>query len=101
MRTSHSCVPHIVRKKLPNPDITTVQHAGWSGIKSGELLRLAEGVYDVFISSDKNLQYQQNVSGRKLAIVILPSNQVPIVESLIPQLEAALKNIKVGDIVEL
>jgi len=78
-----------------------VQHAGWSGIKNGELLRLAEGVYDVFISSDKNLQYQQNVSGRKLAIVILPSNQVPIVESLIPQLEAALKNIKVGDIVEL
>lgn len=95
------CVPHILRKKLSNLDITSVQHAGWAGIKNGTLLKLAEDAYDVFISSDKNLQYQQSVTGRKLAIVILPSNQLPIVENLLPQLEEALRAIKAGDFVEL
>ena len=95
------CVPHIVKKKLPAFNIRTVQEAGWAGIKNGELLRLVEGAFDVFISSDKNLQYQQNLTGRNLAIIILPSNQVPVVENLLPRLEATLANIKSGDFVEL
>ncbi|HEY6349427.1 MAG TPA: DUF5615 family PIN-like protein [Candidatus Angelobacter sp.] len=49
----------------------TVQEAGWSGVANGELLALAEPLFDVLVSIDKGLQYQQNLAGRKIAIVIL------------------------------
>lgn len=95
------CTPRVVKKRLPAHDISTVQEMGWAGIKNGELLTLAEPQFEVFITTDKNLRYQQNLSQRKLAFVLLPSNQVPVVEAVIPALEAALVIIKVGDFVEI
>ncbi len=62
------CVPHIVKKRLPNRLIKTVQEMGWSGEKNGELLKLVEAEFDVFITSDKNLSYQQNLENRTIAI---------------------------------
>jgi hypothetical protein len=58
--------------------------AGWAGIKNGELLRLVSAEFDVFITSDKNLKHQQNLSALELSINLLPSNQVPIVKALLP-----------------
>jgi hypothetical protein len=95
------CVPHVVKKRLPAHDIRTVQEMGWAGIKNGELLTLAEPQFGVFVTTDKNLRYQQNLNQRKLAFVLLPSNQVPVVEAMIPALEAALVVIKTGDFVEI
>jgi predicted nuclease of predicted toxin-antitoxin system len=95
------CTPRIVKKRLPGHDISTVQEMGWAGVKNGELLTMAESQFEVFITTDKNLRYQQNLSQRKLAFILLPSNQVPIVEAAIPALEAALTVIKVGDFVEI
>ncbi len=68
------CVPHIVKKRLPHRQIKTVQELGWSGVKNGELLKLVETDFDVFVTSDKNLSYQQNLANRKTAILLLPSN---------------------------
>jgi predicted nuclease of predicted toxin-antitoxin system len=95
------CVPHIVKKRLPHRQIKTVQDEGWAGIKNGELLRLAEAEFDVFITSDKNLRYQQNLKNRKIALLLLPSNQVPIIENLLPQIDEALDSIALSDFVEL
>jgi hypothetical protein len=95
------CVPHIVKKRLPNRRIKTVQEMGWSGEKNGELLKLVEAGFDVFITSDKNLSYQQNLANRTIAILLLPSNQVPIIENLLPQIDEALENIKPKDFIEL
>lgn len=95
------CTPRVVKKRLPAHDINTVQEMGWSGVKNGELLTLAEAQLNVFITTGKNLRYQQNLSHRKLAFVLLPSIQVPVVEALIPDLEAALATIKIGDFVEI
>lgn len=95
------CVPHIVKKLLPEREIKTVQEMGWAGTKNGELLDLVEADFEVFITSDKNLFFQQNISDRPLAFLLLPSNQVPIVESLIPQIDEALEGIKPHDFVEL
>ena len=53
------CTPAIVKKRLPHRDIHTVQEMGWSGVKNGELLKAAEGLFDVFITTDKNLRHQQ------------------------------------------
>lgn len=74
---------------------------GWTGVKNGELLKLVEELFDVFITSDKNLRYQQNLADRKLAIILLPSNQVPIVVNLLSKIDDALENIQQSDYLEL
>ena len=95
------CVPHIVKKRLPERQIKTVQDMNWAGLKNGELLKLVEKEFDVFITSDKNLRYQQNLQERAIAILLLPSNQVPIIENLLPQIDDALENIEPNDFIEL
>jgi predicted nuclease of predicted toxin-antitoxin system len=95
------CTPHIVKKRLPHLAISTVQEMNWAGIKNGALLGKAEASFDVLITTDKNLRYQQNLTGHKLAILQLPTNQVPIVETPIPDIESRLKQIQVGDFVLL
>jgi predicted nuclease of predicted toxin-antitoxin system len=95
------CTPRLVKKRLPSYYISTVQEMGWSGVKNGELLKLAEANFDVLITCDQNLRHQQNLKDRKLAFIVLPSNQVPIVEKLIADIDAALKIINEGDLVEI
>jgi hypothetical protein len=56
------CTPSIVKKRLPQRSISTVQEMGWSGLKNGELLVAIEGRFDVFITTDENLRYQQNLT---------------------------------------
>lgn len=84
------CVPHLVKKRLPEREIKTAQKMGWAGVKNGELLKLVEAEFDVFITSDKNLRYQQNLQERKIAILLLPSNQVPVIENLLPLIDEKL-----------
>lgn len=95
------CVPHIVKKRLPQREIKTVQEMGWAGVKNGELLKLVEEEFEIFITSDKNLRYQQNLEERKIGILLLPSNQIPIIKNLLPQIDEALENIQLKDFVEL
>jgi predicted nuclease of predicted toxin-antitoxin system len=95
------CTPHVLKRLLTGFDITTVQELGCDGIKNGALLQLAEGQFDVLITSDQNLKYQQNLANRRLAIVQLPTNQVPLVIQLAPKIQDALNVIETGKIVEI
>jgi hypothetical protein len=95
------CTPRIVKKRLPHFAIRTVQEMGWAGIKNGELLKLAEAQFEVFITTDKNLRHQQNLAKRTMAFILLPTDQVPIVAALVPEIEAALKEIQIGDFIEI
>ena len=95
------CVPSIVKKRLPERELETVQAMGWAGIKNGELIGLADSEFDVFITSDKNLRYQQNLTQRNIAIILLPSNQVPIVEKLLHRIDEILETIQQKDFVEV
>ena len=95
------CVPSIVKKRLPERELETVQAMGWAGIKNGELIGLADSEFDVFITSDKNLRYQQNLTQRNIAIILLPSKQVPIVEKLLPRIDEILETIQQKDFVEV
>ncbi|MBO0861330.1 MAG: DUF5615 family PIN-like protein [Chloracidobacterium sp.] len=95
------CTPRIVKKRLPHFAIRTVQEMGWAGIKNGALLKLAEAHFEVFITTDKNLRYQQNLAKKKLAVILLPTNQVPIIAALIPEIEAALNEIQIGEFIEI
>ncbi|HJP91721.1 MAG TPA: DUF5615 family PIN-like protein [Pyrinomonadaceae bacterium] len=95
------CTPHVLKRLLTRFEIVTVQELGWSGITNGALLQLAEGRFEVLITSDQNLKYQQNLTGRQLAIVQLPTNQVPIVAKLAPEVERVLGRIKTGQFVAI
>lgn len=94
-------VPRLVKLRLPQLNISTVQEMGWAGIQNGELLRRAEELFDVLITADRNLRHQQNLSGRNLAILVLPSNQVTHVTRLVPIVETLLTTIKPGAVVEV
>ena len=62
--------------------VTTVQQAGFRGLQNGALLTALEGAFDVFVTADKNLRSQQNLTGRTLAIVELPTNRWPLLRPL-------------------
>jgi predicted nuclease of predicted toxin-antitoxin system len=70
------CLPRHILRCLTGHDAQTVQQAGYGGYANGELLKLAESEFDLFISADKNLRYQQNLADRKLAILILSTNDL-------------------------
>ena len=94
-------VPRLLKLRLPQLDISTVQKLGWAGLRNGELLRRAEEHFDVFVTADQNLRYQQNLSGRTLATLVLPSNQVPLLTLLVPSVEALLAAIQPGTVVDV
>ena len=95
-------VPQQLRRLLARDDITLVEEKGWKGIKNGRLLQLAEeNGFDVLITADQNLKYQQNLKGRRLAIVVLPYNRRKWMPLLVPAIAAALSEISAGIYVEI
>jgi PIN like domain len=95
------CTPRLLKRLLSEFEVSTVQDMGWTGVTNGALLGLAEGEFEVFVMTDKNLRYQQNLTGRRLAIIELPTNQVPVVASLVSAIKEALVNIEFGEFVEI
>jgi predicted nuclease of predicted toxin-antitoxin system len=92
------CVPLQVRHALPGHEVTTAQKMGWGGISNGELLDKAEqSGFDVFIVADKNLQYQQNLSGRRIAILELWTNHRPTLEQHFVEICAAVEKLSAGE----
>ena len=68
------CVPRQIRSRLEGHYVRTAREAGFGGYKNGQLLNVAEQEFDILVTSDKNLRYQQNLTGRKLAILLLSTN---------------------------
>jgi predicted nuclease of predicted toxin-antitoxin system len=95
-------VPRQLRRLLGRDDITLVDERGWKGVKNGQLLQLAEeNNFTVLITADRNLKYQQNLKGRKIAIVVLPYNRRKDMPLLVPSISNALQNIQTGAYVEI
>ncbi len=95
------CLPRKLKYELSPHEVRTVPEMGRSGIKNGPLLRLAEPVFDVFVTVDQNLQYQQNLLTTTLAVIVLiaPNNRLETLHPLMPSVRAALQNIQRGNIV--
>jgi len=96
-------IPRRLRQSLHNHRVRTVVEMGWGGIKNGELLRLAASDFDVFITVDKNLQYQQNLSTLPIAVVVLhaQSNELHVLIQLVPDLEATLASLQPRRLVQV
>jgi len=88
------CVPWPLHKLLTSHECKTAQQCGWGGIKNGELLRLAEGRFDVFITADQNLRYQQNLTGRRIAILQLSTNKLRPILAAATLIQTAVANIQ-------
>ncbi len=94
-------VPKVIQRRLRKFSISNVEEMGWRGIRNGALLDLMAGQFQVLITTDKNLAFQQNLKKRQISAVILPTNDVPSVIGLLPQIEQALATIDLGEFIEL
>jgi hypothetical protein len=86
---------------LAGHECSTAQKYGWGGISNGELLRLAETRFELFITSDQNVQYQQNLKGRKIAIFELSTNKLRPIMAAAGLIQSAVARIQTGDFVHL
>ncbi len=93
--------PAPLRHSLIGHTVSTSYEMGWSGLANGDLLRTAESSFEAFIITDKNLRYQQRVSGRKLAILVLPTTSWPKIQAHAAQVATAFSALRPGDFVEL
>ena len=91
------CLPEDLKQWLPGWELATVQEMGWAGVKNGELLRRAETQFDLLLTAGKRLRYQQNLKGRRLAILVLPSNRLRVLRPMLPNIEAAIARIVPGN----
>lgn len=95
-------VPKPIARSLPGHEITFARRIGWHELQNGELIQRAEDAgYDVLLSTDKNIRYQQNLSGRTLALVILSNSQWPVVKRYVDRIGAAVNACTRGSYVEV
>jgi predicted nuclease of predicted toxin-antitoxin system len=97
------CMPRALRRDLPGHEVKTVAEAGWAGVKNGELLRLAATQFDVLLTVDRNLEYQQNFAGLALAVIVVhaPSNDVTMLRPLMSAVLAALPETELGTVTHI
>jgi hypothetical protein len=93
--------PAPLRHELHGHDVATAYEKGWAELSNGDLLKAAAADFDAFITTDKNLSYQQNLSDRRLAIMVLPTTSWPKIRANAVLVRNAIKAIRPGDYVEL
>jgi hypothetical protein len=91
-------MPRQLRRDLPEFAIRTVQEEGWSSVQNGELLRRASESFDVMVTADQRLQFQQNIASFDLGVVIIVAvdTRLPNLRTLLPQLRDAIANVAPG-----
>ena len=94
-------VPVPLRKQLTGHEVTTCKEKGWDQITNGDLITQAETLFDVFVSTDQNLKYQQNLKNRKIAILVLPTTSWRKLEQNAATIKQALDTLKPGQYLEI
>ncbi len=98
------CVPRPLRRELAGHDVRTIGEMGWAGRKNGELLALMAGAgFEVLLTVDQNLRYQQDLTAAGVAVVVMvaSTNRLADLAPLVPTVEDALGRIQAGDAVEV
>ena len=90
------CLPRRLNRDLPGHEVRTAPEMGWASKRNGELLALAVGQFDVFLTADRNLSYQQDLSSFDIAIVVLVarSNRLDDLRPLVPRVLEMLPTAK-------
>ena len=97
------CVPRRLRSELPGHAVRTVSEMGWSGIKNGPLLHRAAQEFDIFLTVDQGIEYQQNPVGLALATIVMvaTSNDIDDLRPLMPRVREALSSASPGTVVKV
>ena len=96
-------LPVDLASELVGHEVTTVSGLGWQGIKNGELLQRAQGTFDVLVTMDRNLEFQQPVSSLDLCVVLAlaPSNRMVHLRPIIPALLEAIETGGPGELLRV
>lgn len=89
--------PRPLRQFLIGHEVKTSAELGWSELENGNLLAAAELSFDVFLTTDKNLAYQQNLTGRRLAILVLPLPNWNVVKLHVAEILQAVNEAQPGE----
>ena len=97
------CVPKRLGRELRGHEVHTVVEAGWTGVKNGALLRAADGLFEVLLTVDQGLEFQQNMTGLSIGVVIMvaPSNDIDDLRPLLPLIVEALGRVRPGQIIRV
>ena len=94
--------PLPLRRFLTEHSVSTAFREGWNRLQNGELLKAAEAAgFDVLVTTDRNMPYQQNLRGRKIAIVVLTKQQWPDSRSHAEVVVAAVNAVTPGSYIEV
>lgn len=93
-------LPRLLRRKLTEFEIRTVQEEGWGSSKNGALLKLAEPAFDVLLTADRRMKYQQTLASFSIGVVVLntPRLRLDVIESALDEIRAALRRVQPGQI---
>jgi len=98
------CLPKKLKNHLSGHECHTVPEAGWAGKKNGELLPLAEkSGFEIFLTLDQGIEYEQNLKGREIAVVLLSAKSSRLADLLprIPAILTALLSARVGSLTRI
>jgi predicted nuclease of predicted toxin-antitoxin system len=97
------CVPRRLRRELIEHAVVSVTERGWSGIKNGKLLALAEAEFEVLLTVDQNIKYQQNLKTFSIGVILLVARntRLKMLLPLMPEARKALETIKAGDFIRV
>ena len=93
--------PVPLRRALTAHAVSTAYEMGWATLKNGALLQAAESQFDVLVTTDQSLRHQQNLTGRRLAILVLPFASWPRLQSHVLKIASTIDAMKPGDYIEL
>lgn len=94
------CVPRSLRDELPGHEVRTVPEMGWASQENGALLALASGKFEVFITTDQRLSYQQAVQKFSIGVIVLIAkrNKLKFLQPLVPELRRAITEVRPGEV---
>jgi hypothetical protein len=94
--------PSGIARSLLGHAVTEAIERGWNRVSNGELLDLAEGAgFELLLTTDKNIRYQQNLTARKIAVVVLGNSQWRVVRQYSDKILAAVNAATPGSYVEV
>ena len=94
------CLPRKLKHDVHADFVRTVPEMGWASIENGALLHLAESEFDVFLTRDRNLEYQQNLAGFDLAVIVLVArtNDIEDLRPLMTAVNETILSIKAREV---
>lgn len=97
------CLDWRLARGLPGHTVNSVQRMGWSGVKNGKLLKLAEQEFDVFITGDRNLSFQHDIPQFRIAVVVLAAKSTQLKDTLplMAKVLLALPNLQPGAVLTI